>query len=1125
MFNFKRKALSLVLTSLMAQSASAAVIFNENFDIKQAPTGWSVVAPDSGWAFDDPNNLATQLKFSSNMVSVAFVSGRSELQTPVLDLTSAPSAILKFKHWLWRQDNSTALIQVSNDGGATWSVVKTYSTDFRRGLAPETIDLSALAGGKNNVKIAFVSDNTKAWVIDDIIVEGQGLPTTPTNISASLGRNSAVNLMWQSSEENSGFIIERAGPDGVWQSITPTPQNAKTFTDDGVASKTAYQYRVAAKNMAGSSNFSDPVTITTEDRTVKTYDLLVSYHDTYANTVPAKQSIIEDNIKYMADAVYEMSNGVHKLGKVIIYSDGAKRDTADIVWEKDKGDDGKNCWFNAYTGGRIAEKGPAKRIQHCDIGAAMDYYNTLKNSKMGGYTLAHEFGHYFYKLFDEYAQGATPPPRPGSPSSSDSAVEFSIMNSQTQAESGDYKWLNFSSSANNKGNNAHFRVYESSAWDTLIRDPQNDSETAKTQNAGLPRIFYPELQSVAPKTGEFPSLELDKAGAQNIARSELKFIWKQGALEQATRRLRLGNQPAAVVAVLDVSQSVSAEQLDSVKTAVKQWIQDANVGDYVSVVTVGKNAKIIQSLTNILAVSAKDTLNTAVDAIGTTNETANLADGLQTALTQLKNAPSTYSGAVYLLSVGDNAADSDPLKVLASYQDQGVLLHTIGLSEQPDSAGLLSKLAEDTQGLYWQSNGALEDVAAGLDEADQYTSPAINVTIAQQSQVISGEQTFNFHSDDGLGRINFRATYTGNAQDATLTLVDPAGSAFVLPNDYCQTTSEGSIKQSVCGVTLDYITRGTWQLKVKANVPTLDFSSHIQGVAKDNNKIIYATVEAAGSEKVAFPQPLLITASAGGELPITDLTISATVETPDGRKQPLILRDDGIAPDDTANDGMYLGKLNYTMNGLHKIHVHFNNADNKAKYTSAGVSYAPLPKDVPMPDLFRPVNVPFTRIATATIDVQGVPPQLATNSTGTALDNSNTTASFTNHLQTSKGKVGNGVTISGTEKIRLASTIAPDKKHLGQPADVLIAASYKPAGSTQEILFFRKGDNWEVFNNLSIPAAYHLEKLSDTTSVEVIEASLASFGLKGDLKVYVGYRLNNGAIIFNGAHPLQFSVQ
>jgi hypothetical protein len=1138
MFNFKKKTLSLILSSLIAQGASAAAVINENFDTKQAPNGWSVVAADSGWVFHDPNELVRQLKLTSNAVSVSFADGRSELQTPTLDFTNSLGVILKFKHLLFRKDNSIAFLQVSNDGGNTWSVVKSYRGDTNA-LIPETIDLSALVGGKNNVKIAFVSENAYVWVVDDVVIEGQIAPTEPTNLTASLGRNSAVNLMWQSSEENSGFIIERAGVDGNFQNITPTPLNAKTFTDNGVESKTTYQYRVAAKNAAGMSAFGNPTTINTEDRLVVSYDLLVSYHDTYANTVPAKQAAIEENFKYMADAVYEMSNGTQRLRTVTIYTDKAKSDVADVIWSAIKSPDQfeideegkfkldqngnkipKSCWFNAYPGGRIAEKGPFKRIEHCDIGGYQKPYaqNTLQDAVYGGYTLGHEFGHYFYKLYDEY-QGQTLSSHPTLPSSKDTPVDLSIMQSQAKAKLGDYRWLNFSTSVNNKGNNAQFRVYGASAWDILVREPANDPK-----DNGWERIFYPELLKVAPKAGEMPSLELDKAGAQEIARKELKFIWKQGALEQNTRRLRLGNQPAAVVVALDISKGVSTEQLDSVKTAVKQWIQDANVGDYVSIVTVGNNSNVVQPLINIHAEAAKDTLNLAVDAISTTNETAHLENGLQTALAQLQTAPQSYSWAVYLVTAGENAADSDPLKVLTNYQDQYVLLHTIGLSDQQSNADLLNKLAYDTYGLYWQSNGALEDIAMGLDEADQYTSPAINVTVAQQSQMISGEQTFDFYIDEGLGRINFRATYTGNLQDATLTLVDPNGYSFELPTDYCQTTSEAMIKQSICGATVDYIDRGIWQLKVKANVPTLDFNYHIQGVAKDNNSVIYAAIEATGSEKITFPQPLLVAASVGNNLPITDLTVSAILETPDGRKQPFILRDDGVAPDDQANDGMYLGKLNYTSNGLHKIHAYFSNVDNKAKYTNKGVSYSPLPEGMPTPDPFTPVNVPFTRIATTNIDVQDVPPQLATNSTGNALDGNTTTASFTNHLQTSTGKVGNGVSISGTEKIRLASTISPDKKHLGQPADILIAASYKPEGSAQEVLLFRNGDNWEYFNG-QIPAVFHIEKLSASTIVEVIEAPLASLGVKGDLKVYVGYRLNNGAIIFNGAHPLQFSVK
>ncbi len=1147
MFNLRRKGLFLLLAELATYNVSADILLSETFDVKEKPNNWEVVSSESesipnGWAFDDPSNVVQQLGLTSNLATVQTGTVKSELRLPALDFSNHKGAILNFKQYLVRTDNSSITVQVSTDGGDSWSTIKGYSSDFTS-LTLQSVDLSTIVSGKNNVKIAFVAENPSKWFIDDVTIETQTVPAIPTDLQASLGRNSTVNLTWQSTGENLEFVVERSDASGTWQILTPAPIKATNFSDSNVAIKTTYQYRVAARNAAGNSDFTSPISITTEGNSTAQghknvqVDLLVSYYDTYANTM-SKKAAIEENFKYMADAVYEMSNGAHRLGNVVIYTDGAKKDTADIIWNKEqmesggKDESGKPimelCSFCAHEGSRIAERAPNKGIFHCDKGEQYDK-TTLEDTKYGGYTLGHEFGHYFYKLLDEYK--ANQEGKGGFPDINDVPVKPSIMHSPDYAftssetderlEKEDYSWLNFSTAINDTKQTAHHRVYQESAWETLIRDPKTDKGRSK-HIEGWDRIYYPELQAVAPKAGELFKLELPQE--QGTARGGLKFIWKQGAHDQTTRRLRLGNQPASVIAVLDISKAVSKEQLNTVKTAVKQWINDANVGDYVGVISVGKTATVVQPLINIHSEAAKDTLNLAVENISTTSEEANLSEGLKTALAELKSSPSSYSAAVYLLSAGENAKNSDPFKEIVHYQDQWILLHTIGLSDNPTSTNLLSKLAEDTYGIYWQSNGSLEDVAWGLDEADQYTSPAINVMVTKDSKVISGEKTFSFYIDEGIGRVNFDATYKGDIQNATLTLVYPDSSSFIFPTDYCFVTNEGNNKQTICGVTVDYAPHGLWQLKVKANTTELDFNYHLQGVAKDNSKIIYASVEATGSEKITFPQPLIISAAVGNEKPITDIAVSAVVEMPDGSKQPFVLRDDGVEPDGKASDGVYMGKINYVMNGLHKLLVHFNNTDNKANYSKLGLSYRPFPNGVSPPSPFTKVGIPFTRIATAEINIQGVPPQLAVQSKATASNGTSNNAFFTNQIQTTNGQAGNGIAISGNEKVRLASVIIPDKKHVLQTVDILIAASYQEMGSNQPIWFVRNGTNWEKLSN-PIPSAYQVERIGNTHSVEIIEAPLASLGLKGEMKVYVGYRLKDGTIIFNGSQPMQFSLK
>jgi hypothetical protein len=101
-------------------------------------------------------------------------------------------------------------------------------------------------------------------------------------------------------------------------------------------------------------------------------------------------------IRYLADALFEMSNGAHKLRTVRIYPNSQSQ--KDVIWRE-------QCWPNAHISG-YGRSQYGLRIEMCDIfNFGSDGYNYLQNRRAWenvGYIIAHEMGHYFYSLYDEY---------------------------------------------------------------------------------------------------------------------------------------------------------------------------------------------------------------------------------------------------------------------------------------------------------------------------------------------------------------------------------------------------------------------------------------------------------------------------------------------------------------------------------------------------------------------------------------------------------------------------------------------------------------------------------------------------------------------------------------------------
>jgi hypothetical protein len=242
----------------------------------------------------------------------------------------------------------------------------------------------------------------------------------------------------------------------------------------------------------------------------------------YKVASPSERQAYQEIMGYFADGIYEMSNGKHQIGTVTITQNWNNWSTTHVQW-----------WQSAHpvsalNGYSSATKDPASKVTFGDV---FDNVNFLdpSNYQAAGYALAHEFGHYYYGLADEYQASADSPcsfaafwcPRPD-----DIAVKDSVMNYQWAAvdnRGGDLNYLNFSIPKNNTKRNAQQRTYSASGWETLVR-PSTQDQPLPLEAAKNPRTYFPELASAAPKGNDYPSHELP--AGQTAARSKLgNIVW------------------------------------------------------------------------------------------------------------------------------------------------------------------------------------------------------------------------------------------------------------------------------------------------------------------------------------------------------------------------------------------------------------------------------------------------------------------------------------------------------------------------------------------------------------------------------------------------------------------------
>ncbi|NLG01605.1 MAG: hypothetical protein GX565_15855, partial [Lentisphaerae bacterium] len=144
--------------------------------------------------------------------------------------------------------------EASKDGAA-WTVLGTATLSGMPGTA--LWGVFHLSSNNNDFHLASAA----AAAFADL-----PLPTVPSNLVANAPTPTAVTLTWTSVPGASGYVIERlTETEGFTQlaDVAAVTGTSQTYTDTGLSEDTALAYRVRAYNGSGSSDFCEPVTVST----------------------------------------------------------------------------------------------------------------------------------------------------------------------------------------------------------------------------------------------------------------------------------------------------------------------------------------------------------------------------------------------------------------------------------------------------------------------------------------------------------------------------------------------------------------------------------------------------------------------------------------------------------------------------------------------------------------------------------------------------------------------------------------------------------------------------------------------------------------------------------------------
>jgi N-acetylneuraminic acid mutarotase len=155
-------------------------LLSQSFDGATMPADWTVidnVGNGQVWQIGDPANAYNGTGGSGSYTAIDssfYGAGNHQdtiLESPAFDASSLTAPVLQFANYYEGATGQTATVDLSMDGGTTWSTIWSHGSDSVFGPDLESIAIPQ-AAGKTAVRIRFhfTASNGWRWEVDDVAV-------------------------------------------------------------------------------------------------------------------------------------------------------------------------------------------------------------------------------------------------------------------------------------------------------------------------------------------------------------------------------------------------------------------------------------------------------------------------------------------------------------------------------------------------------------------------------------------------------------------------------------------------------------------------------------------------------------------------------------------------------------------------------------------------------------------------------------------------------------------------------------------------------------------------------------------------------------------------------------------
>lgn len=665
------------------------------------------------------------------------------------------------------------------------------------------------------------------------------------------------------------------------------------------------------------------------------------------------RAYVTNLVNQTARTLFVMTNGQHRLRNVYVFKNGKFGQNVDIRVLNVPGR------ANASAPGWLADGGLTTNnyITNCnaenqpDGECAGDDLTVLdpENFVQTGEVIAHELGHYLYALFDEYVDGKDcDAENPASPCKDDIARP-TAMNNQAAAyrisTTGDYPQNDFAKTA-------HGRAYGESAWQTLVKSPEQDRATAKEAH-GNRRIRFEAFNGVpVPAIGDLKNFtDMANNRDDRLARqtgdgaevatfagydTRLKLIFEGDAM-----------QPAQPRNVLVIDRTLPAATFAEAITAAKGLADRAPANTRFAIVTVPTQTEGNLGFTNNMEAANKQSVKARLDTLTRINGTPDL----QAAYNQAKIF---VTGARPAEGMTENAANTDTLTLLtlntttvpanlgSTARGDKIAFNVLGFKAPAAMAAATPAPAQNLQTLATASGGSNNTVKSANEAIKEGNAALMDAMGASEALMTADLSEDPFTANEPLS-----TTFTvNNAVDGNVVVrwyynkADDSKLSFTCADGSEVTRSDLSDEErlATCTIKTDGSKTVSVQTNANAGAVEVEVVSTPQGAAVELSAMIDGGTVASG-------RPPVLMAKLAGSTPITSATIKVLIFNADSESETPAIpeitlnaqNDNGTNGDNRANDGIYTLNLAGRLPAGNYFVLAEATTDGNSRFSSQGV--------------------------------------------------------------------------------------------------------------------------------------------------------------------------------------------